>query len=237
MSTPNTHFPSTLSKEEVEQKLWDCYNGLLQGPDLDRMRKIFARYELFLPTIELPGDIVECGVFKGTGFMFFLKCLLIRTHGSQKRVVGFDVFDDLDKMQLEGKDEEEMKKLYELANVNKGITMESIYDMAEKLNARNRVELISGDICETAQAYRKANPGFRISLLNLDLDLARPTKGTLEALWDLIVPGGIVMFDEYALPRWSESQGADEFFKERGIKYKLKMFPWAFSPTAYLIKE
>ena len=54
------------NKEEanVEQLLWDSYNHLMLSPDVERLRKTLAREELFRRTIDIPGDIVECGVFK-----------------------------------------------------------------------------------------------------------------------------------------------------------------------------
>ena len=53
------------SKGDAEQQLWDSYNHLMMSPDVERLRKVFAREELFRRTIDIPGDIVECGVFKG----------------------------------------------------------------------------------------------------------------------------------------------------------------------------
>src|SRR5688572_14044527 len=76
----------------IDESIWDAYNLLLLGPDIERLRKLLARYDLFRMSIEIPGDIVECGVFKGAGLMFWLKLLEIYCHGSNKRVVGFDVF-------------------------------------------------------------------------------------------------------------------------------------------------
>ena len=78
-----------------EDAIWDAYNLLLGGPDVERIRKMLTRYEFFRRTLELPGDIVEAGVFKGTCLMYFLKLLQIHSPGSIKRVVGFDLFEDL----------------------------------------------------------------------------------------------------------------------------------------------
>ena len=49
------------------------YNELIESENFDRLQKIFTRYDLFNKTINVPGDIVECGVFKGTGQIFWLK--------------------------------------------------------------------------------------------------------------------------------------------------------------------
>ena len=49
---------------DIETKGWDAYNELLLYGGVDRLNKILARYELFKMVVELPGDIVEGGVFR-----------------------------------------------------------------------------------------------------------------------------------------------------------------------------
>src|SRR4029450_5699228 len=78
--------------ETTNQAAWDAYNELLIGPDAERLRKILVRAELFSRVLTVPGDIVECGVFKGAGLLLWLKLLAIHCPGSAKRVVGFDTF-------------------------------------------------------------------------------------------------------------------------------------------------
>jgi hypothetical protein len=76
-----------------KDELWDNYNNLLISSDINRVRKMIVRYEIYKKTVNIPGDIVECGVFKGAGLFLWLKYLLITTSGSSKRIIGFDTFD------------------------------------------------------------------------------------------------------------------------------------------------
>ena len=62
--------------------------------DVERLRKFLAKNELFKLCIDLPGDIVELGVFKGIGFMQLLKMLEIYSPGTNKKVIGFDLFNE-----------------------------------------------------------------------------------------------------------------------------------------------
>ena len=78
----------------IEQETWDQYNGLMLGPDIERIRKMLVRYDLFRQSLCVPGDIVECGVFKGVGAMYWAKLLAIYAPGSRKRVIGFDTFSE-----------------------------------------------------------------------------------------------------------------------------------------------
>ena len=48
-STTDTMGPdsSVLAGEDVEGKMWDAYNYFSLCPDVDRMRKLLVRYDLF----------------------------------------------------------------------------------------------------------------------------------------------------------------------------------------------
>ena len=84
--------------------------------------------------------------------------------------------------------------------------------------------------------FLEKNPGLRVSLLYIDCDIERPTYISLKYLWDRLLPGGIILFDEYEYHSFSESNGVDKFLKEHNIKYNLKSTNF-MCPTAYLIKE
>ena len=81
-----------------EKKIWNGYHDLLISNDVSRLRKMFSRYELFKKTLNIPGDIIECGVFKGVSFLFWLKCIKIFLPNSTKKVVGFDMFSGFPKI-------------------------------------------------------------------------------------------------------------------------------------------
>ena len=72
-------------------------------------------------------------------------------------------------------------------------------------------ELIQGDVCKTTYDVVSKRPGFKISLLYMDLDLEKPTYKSLSALWPRLSKGGIVVFDEYGYHQWSEALGVDKF--------------------------
>ena len=217
-----------------EQLLWDAYHRLLLGPDLERMRKLLVRYDFFRMVIDRPGDIVECGVFKGAGLLTWLKFMQIHAPGSARRVVGFDTFDSFAAPSSQIDDAAVAAFVQETGH--RGTSPALLHAaIAEAGIAADRCELVAGDIGATAAAYVRTNPGFRIALLHMDLDLGDPTFAALQALWPRVIPGGVVVFDEYAAPRWSESDGVDRFFAGTGVR--LRTLSHARTPTAYAIKE
>jgi hypothetical protein len=62
-------------------------------------------------------------------------------------------------------------------------------------------------------------------MLYIDIDLKRPTYNGLKYLWDRILPGGIILFDEYEYHKFSESDGVEQFLNERNIKSTNWMCP------------
>ncbi|XP_033104657.1 uncharacterized protein LOC117107175 [Anneissia japonica] len=220
--------------ESWEDTMWDSYNFLMKCPDVDRLRKILVRHELFQKSLEVPGDIVECGVFKGTGLMQFLKMRQMHMPGSIKKVIGFDLF--LSQPKLVGNDDVQMSKLFKESNFE-GIEPEDLMNQAKLISGSSSIlELVEGDVCKSCSEYVDKNPGFRISLLHMDLDVGPPTLEALKALWPRVVRGGIVIFDEYAIAKWSESEAVDEYFKDKPEQV-LQTLTWAKSPTAFIIKK
>lgn len=57
------------------------------------MQKILARCELFKMVMDVPGDIVECGVFKGSGLYTWAKLMRLFRPNNEGRIVGFDFFE------------------------------------------------------------------------------------------------------------------------------------------------
>ena len=172
----------------TEQEIWDHYNALLLGPDVDRIRKLLVRYDLFRISLDVPGDIVECGVFKGVGLMYWLKLLRIYAPAARKRVIGFDTFGSFAGSLLPYEERSAQAYLQEASF--QGVDPDAILTLAKAAGFGNQVELVVGDIQQTAKQYVASNPGFRISLLHLDLDTYWGTKAALENLYPLVSRGG-----------------------------------------------
>jgi len=128
--------------------------------------------------------------------------------------------------------------------MNNGINKKDIEYFLNKMNLTNRrcgfntdiYKLIEGDVSESIPKYLRENPGFRISYLYLDLDIDEPTYISLNLLYDRIVRGGIIVLDEYACEKWTESNGVDKFLKLHP-ELEIKTLQWARTPTAYIIKK
>jgi hypothetical protein len=215
-----------------EERIWDCYNELLLSDDVERVRKLLVRYELYKRTSDIPGDIVECGVFKGVGLMYWLKLLAIFDPGSKKRVIGFDTFDGFADTLLPY--EKVTADAYVKEANFKGTDPTGLTATAEKMGLGKRVELVKGDLTQTAKAFVEKNPGVRISLLHLDVDTLLGTRAALEAFYPIVARGGVVILDEYGCKGWGESDAVDEYFKNLDVR--IQSVPYSSKPTAFVIK-
>jgi|TARA_Y100000816_G_scaffold282210_1_gene257641 Macrocin-O-methyltransferase (TylF). len=214
-----------------EKKIWNGYHDLLISNDVSRLRKMFSRYELFKKTLNVPGDIIECGVFKGVSFLFWLKCIKIFLPNSTKKVVGFDMFSGFPK-DLKNQEKKSAKKYVKESDFS-GINPKKLSELALKILPKEHHELIVGNISKTSKEYVKNNYGFKISLLHLDLDTFNGTKASLDNFFPLMSKGGIIILDEYGQRGWGETEAVDKFLKNKNCKVEL--FENTNSPTGYIV--
>jgi hypothetical protein len=72
-----------------------------------------------------------------------------------------------------------------------------------------------------------------VSLLNIDIDFAEPTLCALEHLYDRVMPGGVVLLDNYGAFH-GDTKGVDMFFHGKAVS--IRRFPYIARPC-YVVKE
>ncbi|KAA5804886.1 macrocin-O-methyltransferase [Alkalicaulis satelles] len=206
--------------------------------------KAFGHWEVFKMVANLPGHVVECGVYKGESLFNFARFLEILCPGDRtKQVIGFDHFQGLTGRSQA--DETEKDGAVNRGNFDGGWESagfrDTLLELIDLFNAdsfvpkKPRIVLEEGDIVETAPAYVQRHPGLRISLLHLDCDIYEPTLAALKAFYPHIVPGGIVLLDEYGITEWpGESRAVEEYFG--GKPPVIEKFPWLSAPGGWIRK-
>jgi hypothetical protein len=225
------------TRTQKQREIYDVFEKFIFSEDTKILVKLVARSLIFEKIINVPGDIIEAGVYRGSGMLTWLKLKKILAPNALKKVIGFDYFDTESLLNsLSGQDKMSMKSLFEMRGYQHTEGAERfVNDLI--VNAgfdRNSYDLVKGDISQVAQEFVAKRPGLKISCLYLDLDLQEPTYHALNAFWDRVSIGGMVVFDEYAYHQWSEAQGADQFFAGKNIQIQALHYP---CPTAYVIKH
>jgi Macrocin-O-methyltransferase (TylF) len=206
------------------------------------LSRFLSHYELFKLVVDLPGSIVELGIYKGASFFAWAKLLDMFCPGTWDRLVyGFDRFDG-----LHGYMPEDGELGTHAAKREGGLsdtsfeeieTLAALHDVDGLMRGTRRCRIVAGDVMTTLPDFLDKNPGLRISLLNLDLDLYEPTKFALELLYPRVVHGGVICFDEYSLLTWpGETRAVDEYFASIGEKPIIHRHSFAQRPTGYIIK-
>lgn len=201
------------------------------------------KWELFKQIQDVHGSIAEFGVFMGSGlFSFASFSSILEPFNYQRKIVGFDTFEgfkEFSKHDTATKKHSSLMKEggFSVSNSLYDDLSESaeIFDLNRPISHIQKIELVRGDILKTLPHYLKQNPHFLLSMLYLDMDLYEPTLFALEQLYDRVVPGGIIAFDELNNTSWpGETKAFLEFFK--GKTGRLKKV--TFEPLrSYFIKE
>ena len=221
-----------------EQSRYDYETNFHLTLEISRLAKFIAHYEAFKMVADLPGAIVECGVFKGTSITRFALLRELLGNYFSAKIIAFDVFsDDFPDTQFE---EDKAQREHWLNTAGgSSIAPEQLDEVFSRMNVQN-YELVAGDICETVPAYMEHHAGLKISLLNIDCDFVEPTICALEHMYDRVVRGGIILLDNYAGEGTAghsyhgDTRGADEFFADKDVL--IQKFPFGARPC-YIVKE
>jgi len=213
------------------KKAFEYENNFYLSCDNNRLSKFLAHYELFKMALDLPGAIVECGVFKGASLVRFAGFRDMFGQAYSNKIIGFDIFGEFPETAFE--DDIKYREKFISAAGNSSISVEQLKSILVAKGIEKNTELVAGDICKTIPEYVKNNPHLKISLLNLDVDIYEPAVAILEHLYPRIVNGGILVLDDYGtFP--GETKAVDDYFKGKNVK--IKKFPFAMTP-AYIVKE
>ena len=208
------------------------------------LARFLAQYEIFKKIYELPGVIVDLGVFRGASTFTWAKlCEIFCPTDARKTVYGFDSFRGFLKLSKHDGNPDARQDRRKGGYAG-GASIEK--DLARAIKAMNydrhlrhvkRIQFVKGDACETIPSFvQSKGNGLRIALLNLDLDLYEPTKVALENFVPRMVRGGIIICDEYAVDTFGgESKAVDEYFVATfGSRPLVKKFPWHSNPSGYI---
>lgn len=175
-----------------------------------RDNKTFKRSLHFQHLVELiedvPGDIVECGV--GAGKSLFLLGVLTDGGRHLRRVWGFDSFQGLpDPSPHDRVDRRPQKvKAGKLSHGEEEVRARMIGYGTSETKLANRFVFVAGYFPHSFPQY----PGGLIALLHLDVDLYQSYKDCLEWFEPMVVPGGVIAFDEYRSANWPGATPAIE---------------------------
>jgi len=173
---------------------------------------------------DIPGDIVECGVWKG-GSMMAMAMTLLEQKNKSRDLWLYDTFEGMS----EPTDKDvsvygiEAKKMLEMSSKNRQDSVWCYSRLDEVKQAvystgypKEKIKFIKGKVEDTIP---KQIPN-KISILRLDTDWYESTYHELVNLFPLLSTGGVLIIDDYGY--WQGSrQATDEYIRDNQIKILL----------------
>jgi hypothetical protein len=210
------------------ERAFDYENGFYLTSPLSRIGKLLGHYELYKRITTLPGEIVECGVYKAASLLRFLSFRELLESPDSRKVIAFDAFG---RFPVAG-DQEDRAFIQRFEQEGgEGIPVAELRRVLAHKGFRN-TELVAGDINQTVPAYVKSHLELRIALLHIDVDCYEPSVTILEHLFHRIVPGGLLVLDDYGKVA-GETRAVDEFLHRH--PHQLQKLPICHVPT-YLVR-
>lgn len=212
-------------------KTWEYENGFYLTSDSSRLAKSISQWELYKKIVTLPGLIVECGVFKGASLIRFATYREILESQQSRKIIGFDAFGTFPAA-VAAEDDKIFIEKFEHDSGN-GISKDDLETILLKKQFRN-IELYQGNVLDLLPKYISANPQLKIALLHIDVDVYEPTKACLEYLYDKVVTGGVIIFDDYSSVGGA-TKAIDDFIADNKLQVTMQKMPY-YSVPSYIVK-
>lgn len=214
------------SAPDMEPEFWPLHDACREATmtSTERLYALFKAVE-YVARSGIPGDLVECGVWRG-GSVMMMALALERFGGVGRRLYCFDTFTGMpppDPRDVHGKS---------------GVPAAELLAMADKAAERSvwaiaPLDVVRGNLASTGYppeliTYCEGKvedtlPEFapeEIALLRLDTDWYESTRHELVHLYPRLAAGGVLIIDDYGYWRGAR-QATDEYFLQTRHKMLL----------------
>jgi hypothetical protein len=169
---------------------------------------------------DVPGDIVECGVWRG-GSMMAAAYTLQECGGASRHLYLFDTFEGMSApgakdVGIDGRTAAQLLRAEDKSDPTSAWCYATLPDVQAAMSATGyeatRIHFVKGKVEDTIPAGAPEC----IAVLRLDTDWYESTRHELEHLYPRLSPGGVLIIDDYG--HWVGCrQAVDEYFASRGI--------------------
>jgi O-methyltransferase len=153
----------------------------------------------------LEGDFVECGVNTGA----YAKAIMqyVDFDRLNKTFYLLDTFEGL----VAGLITQEEKKL----GIDKYLgSYSNVYEKVKQAFAEHRAEIIKGAVPGTLPLCRAE----KVAYLSIDMNCVEPEIAAAGFFWDKMVPGGVIVLDDYGFAQHIHQKTAfDKFAREKNV--------------------
>lgn len=185
---------------DFDEPMCELINAVRDRTMTDRF-KLFALISAVRYIVEhnVPGDIVECGVWRG-GSMQAVARELVRLGVTDRDLHLFDTFEGMSAptdadVRWDGKTASELLEANDMSrNIWAAASLEDVQAGFEPIPyPSEKIHYIKGKVEDTVPAQVPET----ISILRLDTDWYESSLHELDHMYDRLVPGGVLLLDDY----------------------------------------
>lgn len=216
-------FRLVLKEEKVSKDMDPRFGQIYASCKRYSMTSVDRMYSLFKSVIyivenNIPGDFVECGVWRGGSSMVIAETLKLMNETNRK-IYLYDTFEGMPEPSPKDtkiRHSEDPKKIWESEKKSGGWCAVSLEDVQSNLQKTNyplsNLIFVKGMVEDTIPHTIPDT----IALLRLDTDFYDSTYHEFVHLYPRLEYGGVLIIDDYG--SWKGSRDAtDQYFKEHNL--------------------
>jgi len=161
--------------------------------------KLLLLSKLYKKIINVPGDIIEFGIWFGQTLIILENLRAIHeTFNITRKFYGFDTFDGYKEISGLDIQKDEIEK-YKLVN-NWENELSNIFQLHSSINnSKTNLEIIKGDVLKTIPSFYKKYQG-PVAFCYIDIATYETTKLILENTIPIMSKGAIIVIDDFGIP-------------------------------------
>jgi O-methyltransferase len=160
--------------------------------------------------LELPGDYVECGVYRGDMSWMITQC--VDLHAAGKKLYLYDTFAGLDP-RYPNEFTSPVAENFAQFSAGEYRAQDIEGHVRRRFVPFDYVVVTKGVVPDVLHEIAPE----RIAFMHIDMNSPKAEAGALEVLFDRVSPGGIIVFDDYGWKTFAkQKEAADRFMAARG---------------------
>jgi hypothetical protein len=165
--------------------------------------------EMIDRTLDVEGDVVECGVFRGGTLVPM--AVHLRQRAPRKRLLGFDSFAGFDDAILLDIGMDAPPEPYKRVGAWSHTSSSQVLAKLRRFRA-DKVSLVPGYFRDSLPRFAQRS----FSFVHLDIGIYQAYKECLEFFYPRMNPGGIILVNDYNDPPWPGcNKAVDEFLSDK----------------------
>ena len=189
------------------------------------LNRVLTIYEVYKKTLGLAGHIADVGVYKGASSLLFAKLIKIFEPEALTLCHGFDWFKGMHPTEMDSE---------LLRDGGYKTDYESICELVRKQNFSNILKIHKLDLLTDLPDFFNKYRHLVFKLVMMDAGTYDVMKASIPFFWDRLVPGGIMIFDQFS---HEFAPGETAAIREILPNAIVRSLPNSWMPNAYIIKE